>query len=339
MALGHGGFADDTAPEGALVAVRGAPGCEAADADGWVVAYTPAEARRLAGRVPGRRTTASWEPPLHVPAGEWCVTLRTSWVEPGYLETDAAWCEPGGVPASPLGNGGAFGAKRDSPVRAASRRLTDLHGRPVRVLWSRSDTVEFGPKRPPIAAGVRADGTGEIIVARTPGIAAAIRAQAPGLEVTETDLPGPPTSADLRGAGWVEAAVLMAAARGEVGWMAAPGGGSATAGVRADGTIAVAVRAGLPLDETVLRSYCTGAAHMAYSWVTSESLSVDPSGTVHDLTVRSFGIVGASRMPAVEVDVIDDGSEPVNGSDAVFAAVAAAVWISRGTPAAWPTDR
>ena len=339
VALGAGGFADDTAPAGALVAVRADPGCEAADEDGWVVAETAVEARRLAGRTPGRRTTASWDPPLEVPPGDWAVTLRTSWVEPGYLETDAAWCEPGGQPASPLGNGGAFGGKRGSPVAEAARRLADRRGQPVRVLWSRPDTVELGPKRPPMAAGVRPDGTGEMVVIRTPGIAEAIRAYAPDLAVTEIDLPGPPTSVDVRGAGWVEAAVLLAAARGEPGWITCPGGGSAVAEVLTDGSISVRVRAGRPLDETVLRSYCTGAAHMAYSWVTSESLGVDPDGTVHDLTVRSFGIVSASKMPAVRVEVVDDDSEPVNGSDAVFAAVAAAVWIDRGCPPVWPTDR
>ena len=339
VALGTGGFADDTAPAGALVAVRAAEGCEAADEHGWVVAETPADARRLAGRVPGRRTTASWDPPLEVPAGDWAVTLRTSWVEPGYLETDAAWCEPGGDPASPLGNGGAFGGKWDSPVAEAARRLAERHGRPVRVLWSRPDTVELGPKRPPIAAGVRSDGTGEMVAARTPGIAAAIQQYAPGLSVTEVDVAGPPTSSQVRGAGWAEAAVLLAAARGEPGCITCPGGGSAAAAVEADGTISVRVRAGSPLDETVLRSYCTGAAHMAYSWVTSESLGVDPDGAVHDLTVRSFGIVSASKMPAVQVEVVDDGDEPVNGSDAVFAAVAAAVWIQRGAPTVWPTGR
>ena len=339
VALGEGGFADDTAPVGALVAVRAVEGCEAADEHGWVVAPTPVEARRLAGRVPGRRTTASWEPPLQVPAGDWAVTLRTSWVEPGYLETDAAWCERGGEPASALGNGGAFGSKRDSPVAEAARRLADRHGRLVRVLWSRPDTVELGPKRPPVAAGIRSDGTGEVIVARTRGIASAIRHHAPGLTVAEVDLPGPPTSVDARAAGWAEAAVLLAAVRGEVGWITAPDGGSANAAVQADGTITVGVRAGRPLDETVLRSYCTGAAHMAYSWVTSESLGVDPEGTVHDLTVRSFGIVSAAQMPAVTIEIDDDGGEPVNGSDAVFAAVAAAAWIHRGTPSTWPTDR
>ena len=337
MALGTGGFADDTAPDGALVAVRADKNCELADENGWVVAETPAEARRMAGRVPGRRTTASWEPPLEVPAGNWAVTLRTSWVEPGYLETDAAWCRPGGEPASPLGNGGAFGGKVHSPVAAAARLLADRHGRPVRVLWSRPDTVEFGPKRPPIAAGVRTDGTGEILVARTPGIAKAIRAYAPGLAVIEVDLPGPPTSSQVRGAGWAEAAVLVAAARNEAGWIIAPDGGSAAAAVEHDNSISVRVRAGRVLDETVLRSYCTGAAHMAHSWVTSESLGVDPSGAVHDLTVRSFGIVSAARMPSVRIEILDDGSEPVNGSDAVFAAVAAAAWIDRGLPPIWPT--
>ena len=339
VALGAGGFADDTAPSGALVAVRAGEGCESADEHGWVVAETPAEARRLAGRVPGRRTTASWDPPLEVPPGDWAVTLRTRWVEPGYLETDAAWCEPGGEPASPLGNGGAFGGKLHSPVAQAARLLADRHGLPVRVLWSRPDAAALGPKRPPVAAGVHSDGTGEMVVARTPGISEAIRTGAPGFVVTEVDLSGPPTSSQVRAAGWAEAAALLAAVRGETGWVTGPSGGSAAATVQSDGSIAVRVRAGRTLDETVLRSYCTGAAHMAYSWVTSESLGVDPDGTVHDLTVRSFGIVSAANMPRVLVEIVDDGSEPVNGSDAVFAAVAAAVWIDRGTPATWPTDR
>lgn len=333
VASGGGGFADDTTPEGALVAVL------AADGSGWVTGATAAEARAAAGTGVSRRATAAWGPPLDPPPGLWDVTLSTSWVEPGYLETDAAWCEPGGKPASPLGNGGAFGGKRNSPVAQAARRLADEYQRPVRVLWSRPDAARFGPKRPPIGAGVRADGTGVVRVARTPGIAEIIKGYAPGLEVEEADVAGPPTSCDIRGAGWVEAAVLLAAARRADGpvEVVAPEGGRAEAMVNPDGSLAVSVRAGRPLDETVLRSYCTGAAHMALSWVTSESLSVDEAGTVHDLTVRSFGIVGASAMPPVEVTIEPDDGEPVNGSDAVFAAVAAAVWIDRGLPPTWPT--
>src|SRR5204863_669455 len=122
--------------------------------------------------VQGRRTPAALSHPLDVPDGDWDVTLRTTWVEPAYLELDASWCAPGGDPATPLANGGAFGGKVASPAPAAARRLADEHGRPVRVLLSREDVVRLGPKRPPIAAGVAADGTGVLLAVRTPGLAA-----------------------------------------------------------------------------------------------------------------------------------------------------------------------
>ena len=87
----------------------------------------------------------------------------------------------------------------------------------------------------------------------------------------------------------------------------------------------------------MLRSYAIGAAHMAYGWVTSESLTVDADGAVHDLTIRSFGIPRAVDTPPIEVEVVDGSGPPVNGSDAVFAAVAAAVWLHQGGPTDWPT--
>lgn len=330
VALGRGGFADDTAPEDALVAVP------RADGDGWVVADTRADALRLAGKIQGRRTTAASLPPLDLPDGDWIRTLRTSWVEPGYLETDSSWCEPGGEPASPLANGGAFGGKSSSEVADVARRLADEHGRAVRVLYSREDAVRRGPKRPPIAAGIRPDGTGVMRVVRTDGIADAIRAVAPGLEVEEVDVVGPATSAAIRGAGWVEAVVLSSSMRDEMGWISAPTGGSATASIAEDGTVRVQVRAGDPLDDAVLLSYCTGAAHMATSWVTSESLTVDDAGAIHDLTIRSFGILRAIDTPPIEVTV-EPGGDAVGVSDAVFAAVAGAVWRARGFPPEWPT--
>lgn len=331
VVLGRGGFADDTAPAGALVAVPDGAG-------GWAVGETLAEARAAAGKVQGRRTPVAARPPLEPPPGDWAITLATSWVEPAYVETDASWCEPGGEPASALGNGGAFGGKTTSVAPAAARELADRHGRPVRVLLSREDTVRLGPKRPPIAAGVRADGTGVVRVVRTPGIAARIQSVAPGLEVEEVDVPGPSTSVDLRGAGWVEAAVLLAALRDEDPVVIArPDGARASATIRPDGTIAVTVACGAPLDEVVLRSYCIGAAHMAYSWVTSEQLAVDDAGQVHDLTVRSFGVVRAADTPPIEVTIEPSGADPVNGSDAVFAAVAAATWRHRGLAPTWPT--
>ena len=329
VVLGGGGFADDTAPADALVAVPDGAG-------GWGVGETLAEARAAAGKVQGRRTTAPPTHPIDVPTGDWVRTLRTGWVEPAYLETDASWCAPGGEPASPLGNGGAFGGKATSIAPAAARRLADEHGRPVRVLLSREDTVRLGPKRPPLAAGLRADGTGEVVVARTPGIAEAIASVAPGLVVTEVDVPGPPTSADLRAAGWAEAAVLRAGLAGDpTVTITSPAGATATATVGE--SIRITVSCGEPLDEVVLRSYCIGAAHMALGWVTSEGLYVDDEGEVHDLTIRSFGIVRPSAMPPVEVEVVPSDGPPVNGSDAVFAAVAASAWIGQGCPQDWPT--
>jgi hypothetical protein len=330
--LGGGGFADDIASLDALVAVPDGRG-------GWSVGETLTEARALAGKVQGRRTTSPPSHPLEVPAGEWALTLRTAWVEPAYLETDASWCVPGGEPVSPLANGGAFGGKVDSVAPAAARALADEHGRAVRVLLSREDTVRLGAKRPPLAAGIRGDGTGEVVVVRTPGVGDAIGSVAPGLRVHEVDVAGPPTSRALRAAGWAEALLLEAGLRGaEIVDVTAPNGSTARAWID-DGAIHLTVACGDPLDEIVLRSYCIGAAHMALGWITSEGLAVDDDGTVHDLTIRSFGIVRPADMPPVEVTIEPSTMEPVNGSDAVFAAVAAAVWIRQGCPQDLPTQR
>ncbi|MBV8305781.1 MAG: hypothetical protein JOZ04_16355, partial [Acidimicrobiia bacterium] len=331
VALGGGGFADDTAPAGALVAVPDGRG-------GWAVAETLAEARRAAGKVQGRRTTAALRHPLAVPEGDWDVTLRTAWVEPAYLELDASWCEPGGEPATPLANGGAFGGKAASVAPAAARRLADEHGRPVRVLLSREDAVRLGPKRPPVAAGVRRDGNGVVRVARTPGVADAMRGSAPGLEVEEVDVPGPPTSIAPRAAGWAEAQVLLSGAAGRARPVQSPSGAVAEAQLE-PGRVRVRVSCGDPLDDVVLRSYCIGATHMALGWVWSEGIAVDEDGEPHDLTIRSFGILRAREMPTIDVEIDRSGGEPVNGSDAVFAAVAAAAWIGEGCPQDWPTRR
>ncbi|MCB1014402.1 MAG: 2Fe-2S iron-sulfur cluster binding domain-containing protein, partial [Acidimicrobiales bacterium] len=132
VALGRAGFADDTAPDDALVALRSVDG-------DWVVAESLAEARARSGKRQGRRTTEALAHPIALPEGDWVATLRTTWVEPAYLEPDASWCAPGGEPASPLANGGAFGGKVASEVGAVARRLADEHGRPVRVLSTRED--------------------------------------------------------------------------------------------------------------------------------------------------------------------------------------------------------
>ena len=354
VVCGRAGFAEDTAPEDALVAVLDAGGS-------WVVAESLAEARALAGKRQGRNTTLAVTQPLVPPDGVWDLVLATAFVEPAYLEPDASWCAPGGEPATPLANGGAFGGKRASRAPAAARELAQRHGRPVRVVLSREDVVRLGPKRPPIAAGVADGGRGVLRVARTPGgdlggWSQAVASVAPGLDVEVVEVPGPPVSAALRGAGWVEAAVLLAGlamradakqAGGERSdaagrWPAArvrsPAGSEATASVAADGSIAITIEAGAVLDEVVLRSYCVGAAHQALGWVRSEGVAVDHDGEVRDLTIRSFGVLPARSMPPVAVTVLDGDGPPVPGGDAVFAAVAAAAWAERGFAPAWPTD-
>ncbi len=332
VALGRGGFAADTSPENSLVAVQD----EAGD---WVIGETLNEARQRAGKVQGRRTTVDHSWPLDVPEGDWDVSLQTTWIEPAYLETDASWCVPGGQPSTPLANGGAFGAKHASSLPAVARRLADQHDRPVLALASREDTVRSGPKRPPVAGGARADGTGHLRVVSTPGIEAVIASVAPGLTIETVDVPGPPTSASIRGAGWVEAVVLLAGASGSFEGVTSPVGARAKAEVLEDGSLKVWVSCGRPLDVITLRSYCIGAAHMAWSWLRSEALTVDVEGEVHDLTVRSFGVLRAVDTPRIDV-VIDltDDREPMNGSDAVFAAVAAAGWIALGCREKWPVS-
>jgi aerobic-type carbon monoxide dehydrogenase small subunit (CoxS/CutS family) len=358
VALGLGGFADDGSPAGALVAVPDPAG-------GWVLDETLAAARARAGKVQGRRTTADLRHPLDLPPGDWDATLRTTWVEPAYLELDASWCDPGGEPATPLANGGAFGGKLASVVTEAARSLADEHGRTVRTMLAREDAVRLGPKRPPVAGAMRADGSGVLRVVATDGIEDAVAAVAPGLRVEQVAVAGPPTSLDLRATGWAEALVLAAAAgavaaAGDAGAVAPGpgvlrverGGGRAGVTLRSpDGAVAAAevvlgtqaevaveVACGPPLDETVLRSYCVGAAHMALGWVTSEGLAVDEAGDAHDLTIRSFGVLRAVDTPSIAVTIARAaGGPPVNGSDAVFAAVAAAAWLADGCPPEWPT--
>jgi CO/xanthine dehydrogenase Mo-binding subunit len=75
---------------------------------------------------------------------------------------------------------------------------------------------------------------------------------------------------------------------------------------------------------------------MAWSWLTSEAMLVDETGVVHDLTVRSFGVLRAVDTPPIEVEIVPGSGPSVNGSDAVFAAVAAAGWLAHDCQPDWP---
>jgi xanthine dehydrogenase small subunit len=360
VVLGGGGFADDSAPAGALVQL-GAAEKEPAASLGAARAGTL--------KVQGRNSTVPLIHPVAVPDGEWALTLQTTWVEPAYLEPDSSWCRPDGVPASPLANGGAFGGKRHSPVVARARTLAAESQSPVRVLWSREDVVRYGPKRPPLALALRPDGSGVVRVGRTAGsldlgeIEERLARVAPDVVVEVVDIAGPPVAHDLRGAVWVEvlaARHALAAHRAQGSGdgtgngegtgsadVTLPGGGRAAvnvhtgagAGPAGRGTVAVEVWAGELLDPVTMRSYVVGAVHQALGLVWSEGIAVDAAGVPLDLTIRSFGILAAREMPQVEVTLHEDERWPVNGSDAVFAATVAAAWLAEGVPPRWPTRR
>ena len=80
---------------------------------------------------------------------------------------------------------------------------------------------------------------------------------------------------------------------------------------------------------------------MGASWVCSEAIAVGDGGVPEDLTIRSFGILRAGQTPPVTVRIEEERGTPIRsrGSDAVFAAVAAATWIAQGLPPRWPTRR
>ena len=154
---------------------------------------------------------------------------------------------------------------------------------------------------------------------------------------------GPPTStARGRQAGPRRSCSSAAAAGRPPAGARSPTGAAAEVSRRADGRVRVRVSAGDPLDEVVLRSYGIGAAHMALGWVTSRgSLTVDPADRCTTSPSARSVCCGRSTRPAIEVEIDRSAGEvarpPVNGSDAVFAAVAAAVWRHQGFPPDWPT--
>ena len=256
----------------------------------------------------GRPRAAARRCPAPSPAA---CALATSWVEPAYLEPDASWCAPGGEPATPLANGGAFGGKVGVAGRARRRASSPTStGRTVRVVFSREDVVRLGPKRPPIAATAACDdGTRARCAASSPAMPRPFVAPIAwpydldrGRRVVErarrraTDVVRrargrarrargarskarctPPASIASRSSRDARArAVLLdtCVARRERRARRRARRCATTTGRIA--RVDVRVAAGDPLDAIVLRSYAIGAAHMALGWVLTEGLAVDP---------------------------------------------------------------
>lgn len=337
---GEAPFADDAAPSDALVAL-------ATGAGDYAVGDDERLARARSGARQGRNSGAPLCWPVPLPEGDFDVVLQTTFVEPAYLEPDASWCAPHGEPASPSSNAGDFGAKRGSTVAEDAAALARAHGRPVVARWTREAVVLRGEKRPPVAIGLRRDGTGVLRLARTPGssdlapLLAAVRRAAPRVAVETVEVLGPRVGTSHRGAGLAELlaarAVLDAGADGTCS-VETPNG--ARASVRVEPSrVVVTADAGDPRCTATTRSYVLGAVHQGFSMVRSEGIALDACGVPLDLTIRSFGIVPARGFPPVVVELARADRPPVAVGAAVFAATLAAVWLAEGVGPRWPTRR
>lgn len=343
VALGRGGFADDSAPTDLPVVLITAHG--PVGADSW------AEARALAGVVQGRNTTKPVEPPIPLPEVDGAVvTLATSWVDPAYLEPDAAWAAAGmpapgeAAGAGPLEHGGAFGGKVHSPVVDAVSAFGDQSDGPgLAARMTREDVIRLGPKRPPIAAALRSDGSGIIRCAAVDDAAELVAAVFPNADFESIQLPGLTASLDLRAALTAELHALSRAVDASndsplasTNRVVTPSGGAAEVRL-VDRGFEVSVWPGVVLDEVVLRSYCYGAVHMACGLVWSEGIAVDDDGAPLDLTIRSMGVLRSDQTPLVTIEIHETDGPAVNVSDAVFAATVAAAWEAAGWAPSWPT--
>ncbi len=153
VACGGGGFAEDTAPADALVAVPDGRG-----GSWW--APRSAKARALAERVPGRNSTVALRHPLEIPPG---ALGSHACGRPSSSRATSSPTRRGASPAVSRARRWPTAELRRQGVLPGGRRWPALGretGRAVRVVFSREDVVRYGPKRPPIAAGVRRDGSG-----------------------------------------------------------------------------------------------------------------------------------------------------------------------------------
>ena len=191
---------------------------------------------------------------------------------------------------TPRGARRAASRRRRSPTaaRSAARRRArsppspgawpTSTGAPVRVLTHARTSCAAGRsarRSPPACAPTGPASSASPARRASPR---AIAAAAPGSRSRRSTSPGPPTSAALRarrlGRSGGAAGVARRRARTPSSRPTAPPRRRRVD----DGGVHVHVRCGDPLDEVVLRSYCTGAAHMALGWVRSEGLAVDADG-------------------------------------------------------------
>ena len=181
----------------------------------WVVGETLAEARAAAGKVQGRRTTV---------AAALAARAARRGRGPHAAHDVGRARLPGDrrvvVRARRRAGDARWPTAARSAARSPARSATSPAGSPTSTAarcasCSRARTpCAWGPKRPPLAAGVRADGTGVVRVARTPGIAARHRrGGARTARWRRSTWPVRRPRPRCRAAGWAEAAVLLASLR------------------------------------------------------------------------------------------------------------------------------
>ena len=309
VALGRGGFADDTAPADALVAVPDGAGRLGRRRD---ARRGPGRGRQGAG--PPRRPSSPRRPldaARRATGPRRCARPGSS---PPTSRPTPSWCEPGGEPATPLGQ------------RRRLRRQGDLdRSPPPPARWPTARPAGAGAARPartPCASGPSARRSPAGVRRRrhrracgwcarraSPRRVALGRAR-PGRRGGRRRRPadlGRPSAAP----GWAEAAVLLAGLGPapsvdgvEATAVVAPGRGRGR-GRRSAPTASCGCgsRCGAVLDEVVLRSYASAPPTWPSAGSRSEGLAVDADGDGRTTSPSArSGCCAPSDMPPVEVD-------------------------------------
>ncbi len=272
------------------------------------------------------------------PRVDWAAALRTSWVEPGYLEPDASWCGPAASrpPRSPTA---APSAARRAPRRQPwpGAWPTSTGGR-CGSLLAREDVVRPARSvRLLPAAWTLTDAAccGWCAPLASPRPCASWR---PLLQVEEVDVAGPPTSVALRAAGWAEATVLLAGARGAARPGHRPPHGRP--GRRRPSPTASSGCGWRPATRST-RWCCGPTPPVPPTWrcrgsAPRGSRSTAPAWCTTSPSAPSASC-GRSTPRRSRWRCVSGAGPSVRGSDAVFAAVAAAAWLHLGCPVDWPT--